>query len=76
MLNSAQRPSLLDLYDYIAVRDGAARAIGYIGRIEDCCRSLASFPERGIRREDLRSGLWILGFERRAGMPSVSRRIL
>jgi toxin ParE1/3/4 len=51
---------LLDLYDYIAIRDGAERAIGYIGRIEDCCRSLASFPERGIRR------LRILGFERRA----------
>jgi hypothetical protein len=25
---------LLDLYDYIALRDGAERAIGYIGRIE------------------------------------------
>ena len=36
--------NLLDLYDYIAIRDGAERAIRYIGRIEDCCRSLASFP--------------------------------
>jgi len=35
---------LFDLYHYISVRDGAERAIGYIGRIEDCCRSLASFP--------------------------------
>jgi toxin ParE1/3/4 len=57
---------LLDLYDYISIRDGAERAIGYIGRIEDCCRSLASFPERGVRREDLRPGLRVLGFERRA----------
>lgn len=57
---------LLDLYDYIASRDGAERAIGYIDRIEDCCRSLSSFPERGVRRSDLRTGLRVLGFERRA----------
>jgi toxin ParE1/3/4 len=57
---------LLDLYDYIAMHDGAERAIGYIDRIEDCCRSLSSFPERGISRGDLRPSLRILGFERRA----------
>ena len=59
---------LIDLYDYIALRDGADRAIGYIDRIEDCCRNLSVFPERGIRREDLRHGLRILGFERRAAI--------
>ena len=57
---------LIDLYDYIAWRDGAERAIGYIDRIEDCCRNLSICPERGSRRDDLRRGLRILGFERRA----------
>lgn len=57
---------LIDLYDYISLRDGAERAIGYIDRIEDCCRNLSLFPERGIRRDDLHRGLRILGFERRA----------
>jgi toxin ParE1/3/4 len=57
---------LIDLYDYIAFRDGAERAIGYIDRIEDCCRSLSVFPDRGSRRDDLRPGLRVLGFERRA----------
>ena len=57
---------LIDLYDYVAVRDGPERAIGYIERMEDCCRNLAVFPERGTRRDDLRLGLRILGFERRA----------
>ena len=57
---------LIDLYDYIAARDGAERAIGYIDRIEECCRSLSVFPDRGTRRDDLRPGLRILGFERRA----------
>jgi toxin ParE1/3/4 len=57
---------LIDLHDYIAFRDGPERAIGYIDRIEECCQSLAMFSDRGIRRDDLRSGLRILGFERRA----------
>ena len=57
---------LIDLYDYIAAHDGADRAMGYIDRIEGFCRNLSVFPDRGIRREDLRAGLRILGFERRA----------
>jgi toxin ParE1/3/4 len=57
---------LIDLYDHIALRDGTERAIGYIDRIENTCRSLSVFPDRGINRDDLRSGLRILGFERRA----------
>jgi toxin ParE1/3/4 len=59
---------LIDLYDYIAEHDLAERAIGYIDRIEECCRSLSVFPDRGIRRDDLRLGLRILGFERRAAI--------
>lgn len=59
---------LIDLYDYIASRDGAERAINYIDRIEDCCRDLSVFPDRGSRREDLRAGLRVLGFERRAAI--------
>lgn len=57
---------LLDLYDYIASRDGEDRAIGYIDRIEDHCRNLSVFPARGALRNDLRPGLRVLGFERRA----------
>lgn len=38
----------------------------YIDRIEQSCRSLTMFPERGTRRDDLRPGLHIYGFERRA----------
>jgi toxin ParE1/3/4 len=56
---------LIDLYDYIAIRDGAERAITYIDRIEDFCHSLSMFPDRGNKRDDLRAGLRILGFERR-----------
>lgn len=56
---------LIDLYDFIAARDGAERAIGYIERIEGFCQNLSSFPDRGSLRDDLRDGLRVLGFERR-----------
>jgi toxin ParE1/3/4 len=41
------------------------RAIGYVRRIRAFCDTLASFPERGQRRDDLRPGLLVIGFERR-----------
>jgi toxin ParE1/3/4 len=57
---------LFGLYQYIAEEAGTAVAGGYIARIEAACLALATFPERGTRRGDLRSGLWTIGFERRA----------
>jgi toxin ParE1/3/4 len=56
---------LLDLYDYIADRSSPTRALGYISRIEKTCTSLKNLPERGTRRDDLRPGLRVIGFERR-----------
>ncbi len=38
---------LLDLYDYIAQRSGSARALSYIERIEEWCRSLQRFQNGG-----------------------------
>ena len=57
---------LLNLFDYIADEASPAVAGGYIDRIEQACRLLTTFPERGSRRDDLSPGLRILGFERRA----------
>jgi len=57
---------LIDLYDYIAQRDGMERAIGYINRIESHCHNLSLFPDRGTSRDELRQGLRTIGFERRA----------
>jgi toxin ParE1/3/4 len=45
------------------LRDGNERAIGYIDRIEDYCRNLSVFPDGGSRRDDLRPGLRIPGFD-------------
>ena len=52
---------LIELYDYIAGRGGPQRALSYVERIEATCRGLAGFPERGTRRDDIRSGLRVIG---------------
>jgi toxin ParE1/3/4 len=57
---------LFGLYRYIAEESGLAVAGGYIDRIEAACMALATFPKRGTKRDDIRPGLRIIGFERRA----------
>jgi toxin ParE1/3/4 len=59
---------LEQLYLFIAERSGEARAMAYVDRIEAWCRSLATFPERGQRRDDLLPGLRVAGFERRVSI--------
>jgi len=56
---------LLRLYDYIATQADPERAWAFAERIRLHCLHLATFPERGTRREELRPGLRIVGFERR-----------
>src|ERR1700687_4263119 len=63
---SLAEPDLLRLYDYIAEASGVAEAGGYIDRLEAACLALETFAERGARRDDIRPGLRIMGFERRA----------
>jgi toxin ParE1/3/4 len=56
---------LFGLYRYIAEQAGHEIAAGYIDRIEAACLALETFPERGKRRDDIRPGVRIMGFERR-----------
>lgn len=62
------RDDLTELYDYIADHDGLSLAGGYIDRIEAACLALQDFPLRGARRDDIRLGLRVMGFERRASI--------
>lgn len=64
---------LLALYRYIAGVSGLANAGGYIDRIEVACTSLATFPNRGTRRDDLTPGLRTVAFERRE---TIAYRVL
>lgn len=59
---------LRDLYDYIADRGAPNAALLYITRLDDRCAGLASFPEQGVSRDDIRPGLRLLGFERRTAI--------
>ncbi len=64
---------LFALYDYIAGKAGSPVAGDYIDRIEAACMALATFPERGTRRDDILPGLRTIGFERRA---TIAFRVL
>lgn len=65
---------LLGLYRYIAEEAGHEVAGTYIERIEAACIALEPFPKRGARRDDIRPGLRILGFERRVTIVFQTRR--
>jgi toxin ParE1/3/4 len=64
---------LLALYEKIASEAGTLIAGNYIDRIEAACMALATFPERGRRRDDILPGLRTIGFERRA---TIAFRVL
>lgn len=59
---------LIGLYDYISRNDGPIIAMGYIERIEKYCLGFDVIGERGTRRDDIRPGLRIIGFERRTSI--------
>lgn len=53
------------LYDWIADKAGPACALSYIDRLEEYCRGFDIASERGQQRDDIRTGLRVVGFERR-----------
>lgn len=56
---------LLALYSYIAETSGPVIAGNYIDRIEAVCQSLATFPNRGTKRDDIVPGLRTITLARR-----------
>ncbi len=59
------KDDLLKLYDWIADAAGPSVALSYLERIETYCSSFDVASERGTKRDDVRPGLRIVGFERR-----------
>jgi toxin ParE1/3/4 len=57
---------LIGRYDFIAEHAGRKTAGDYIARIEATCMSRRTAPLRGTPRNDIKPGLRIIGFERRA----------
>jgi toxin ParE1/3/4 len=56
---------LIGLYRYIAHEASPEAAERFTSAIVDYCEGFETFPERGLRRDDLRPGLRIVGFRRR-----------
>lgn len=70
VFRAAAERDLAKLYEDIKEsRDGDPTvAINYIRRIRSYCEGFAEFPERGTKRDDIRPGLRIVGFERRVAI--------
>ena len=55
-----------DIFSFILNNGGSAdSAYHYVERIRAFCDSLVTFPHRGTKRDDIRPGLRLTGFERR-----------
>ncbi|KPB00219.1 type II toxin-antitoxin system RelE/ParE family toxin [Ahrensia marina] len=59
------RGDLFALYNWISDKASPAIAMGYIERIETYCEDFDFASKRGQSRDDIRSGLRIVGFEKR-----------
>ncbi|MFN3229232.1 MAG: type II toxin-antitoxin system RelE/ParE family toxin [Asticcacaulis sp.] len=62
---------LSDLYDYVAATSSEATALAYLDRIRSFCQGFDLASERGTRRDDIRPGLRLVGFERRITLAFV-----
>ncbi|WP_026792156.1 type II toxin-antitoxin system RelE/ParE family toxin [Pleomorphomonas oryzae] len=60
------RQDFAALYDYILPRGGERVARDYVAKIYGYCLGFETFPERGTLRDDIRPGLRLVGFRRRA----------
>lgn len=65
IFTAAAERQIEKLHDYISAQGGNIRADAYLTRLVSYCESLALFPERGLRRDDILEGLRVIGFERR-----------
>lgn len=62
------RDDLVKLGDWIAERADVETALNYVERVMTYCAGFGTSGERGRRRDDLRPGLRVVGFERRIAL--------
>jgi len=56
---------LVELYNYIAAAASPQVAQSYTDAVVTYCESLQTFPQRGIRRDDVRSALRVTNYQSR-----------
>ncbi|MCC6505745.1 MAG: type II toxin-antitoxin system RelE/ParE family toxin [Aquimonas sp.] len=66
MFTPEAQEQLVALYRYIADAATAEIAERYTSAIAAYCESLQTFPHRGTRRDDVRTGLRVTNYKRRA----------
>lgn len=59
---------LAAIHDYIAPRASNRIARRYVSGIFQYCMAFETFPERGAKRDDLRLGLRVVGYRRKASI--------
>ncbi|HKI13455.1 MAG TPA: type II toxin-antitoxin system RelE/ParE family toxin [Roseiarcus sp.] len=59
---------LSELYSFIVENGSETTAEAFVGGIVGDCLSLATFPERGTRRDDIRPSLRVKGYKRRVSI--------
>lgn len=59
------------MFDYLVPLAGQTIARAYVTRIYNYCLGFECFPERGVERGDIRPGLRIVGYHRRATIAFV-----
>lgn len=59
------RDQLIALDEYITAAASPGVAARYTDAVADFCFSLTTFPERGLRRDDIRPGLRITNYRKR-----------
>lgn len=65
VLSPRAKSDLQWIYDTVETAAGPAVALRYVERIAAFCQHLELGGERGSRRDDVRPGLRVIGFERR-----------
>jgi plasmid stabilization system protein ParE len=66
LFSEAAVEQLTQLYNYIAEAASPSVALRYADAIVKYCESLCVFPLRGTRRDDVRPGLRITNYRKRA----------
>lgn len=65
-LSHAAQQDINELLEYLVPRAGATIARNYVGRLNTFLQGFETFPERGMRRDDVSPGLRLVGFRRKA----------
>ena len=73
VFSDAAEKDVTELLDSLVPAAGERVARAYVDRLIDYCAGFETFPERGLRRDDLRPGLRIVGYRDRASIAFLVR---